>query len=70
MYSGHSRGNGRWPLNRGWPDNKGSSEISTRGAQVQTSIYSSRSMLYGIMESRKENNKRVFECFYQCSLSI
>ena len=29
LLSGHPRGNGNWPLNRGWPlNNRGSSEIS------------------------------------------
>ena len=28
LLSGHPRGNGKWPLSRGWPLNKGSSEIN------------------------------------------
>ena len=30
LLSGHPQGKGKWPLNRGWPLNKGSSGISQR----------------------------------------
>ena len=37
---------------------------------VEMSIYSNTNMLQGNMESREDNNKCVFECFYQWLLSI
>ena len=34
--SGNARGIGKWPLNRGWPFNRGSSEISKTFRRIIT----------------------------------
>ena len=51
ILSGHPRGSGKWLLNRGWPLNRGSSEISImRGINVTLFEYNTVGGLLNIIQ--------------------
>ena len=63
VLDGHTQGNGSWALTRGSP--------GMEAKQTEISIYlNTTEHALGNMESREDNNKHAFECFYEWSLSI